>query len=143
MIDISYQLVKMTRQTRETGLLTLLELPNNGGHISVDVVDPQGEIGHVCVFRGDGDTFYCRKGTPDPRDLHDHLGKDLKIEKLVLAERDTRNEQRVIQFPLDEVNEMDVAEIDVGDKWRYARCFVRAKRTPRGVRFTLTVMTNS
>jgi hypothetical protein len=78
---------KLSRQDEDSIRRALAELPRDGGHISVDVVDLNGEVGHACIFRNALGQLTARKGTSDPRNLFKQLRRDLVLSELRLAVR--------------------------------------------------------
>ena len=90
MKTIRYELTRMTLQTKKEADEALAKLPAGGGHITLDVVDDNGEVGHTCIFRGADGNFWVRKGCPNPKDLYRKVRADRKLDKVMVAvnERD-------------------------------------------------------
>jgi hypothetical protein len=87
-VAVTYQETRLTRQTRETQARLLQIIDRNaGGSLSLDVVDPQGEVGHVCIYLDEDGHYYAPKGTPDPRNLFARLKRRLRVKRLCLAVR--------------------------------------------------------
>jgi hypothetical protein len=85
-MNITYHETKLTRHTRADvtrQLEGIAEFP--GAHTCIDMVDPQGEVGHVCLYRDEAGNYFCRKGTPDPRNLYAKLTRSLRLKTLRLA----------------------------------------------------------
>jgi hypothetical protein len=83
-MEMRFKETKLTRQKCEV-VAALDELPNGSGHISVDVVDPQGEVGHICVFRNRNGKLCARHGTPDPDNLYRKLKRSKTLKTITLA----------------------------------------------------------
>ena len=77
---------KMTRQVMADTIESLKELEKDCGHITLDLEDEVGNIGHACIFRGADGKLYARKGTPDPRCLYNSLKRNLRVRVLKLCD---------------------------------------------------------
>ena len=71
--------------TRQTLIQTKEAIKEFVGTISSDVVDPQGEVGHINVFRDNVGELCAANKSPDPRNLFHTLTRELKLDKLCLA----------------------------------------------------------
>ena len=87
-MKIEYVTTKMTRYSRadQDHLLSLIN-GRPGNTLSLDVVDPQGEVGHVVVYRDADGHHYAEPHTPDPRNLYARLRRKLRVKALRLAVR--------------------------------------------------------
>lgn len=87
-LSVTYQETRLTRQTRETQAALLKVIDRRpGGMLALDVVDPQGEVGHVCIYLDADGHYYAAKNTPDPRNLFAKLKRRLRVKQLCLAVR--------------------------------------------------------
>lgn len=86
-MHITFQQTMMTRQTEDTYYDCIVELPDGSPTVTVDVIDPQGEVGHTHIFRGKDGNLYAAARSLDPRDLYETLKAPLRLKTLVLAVR--------------------------------------------------------
>ena len=80
-----FQATRLTRQTKQSALDILNVLQRGGGHITIDVVDDNGEVGHTCVYLDQKGALRAREKCPDPRNLFNKLKRSLGLKKLTLA----------------------------------------------------------
>ena len=78
-------LTRRTRQDQDTLLQSINREP--GGALALDVIDPQGEVGHVCIYLDKDGHHYAPAHTPDPRNLFARLKRRLRVQRLCLAIR--------------------------------------------------------
>lgn len=74
----------LTHQTKENAEGCLAQVENNGGFVTMDVVDPKGVVCSCSIGMRDGH-LVAAKGTHDPRNLWNRLTRQLKLKSLKLA----------------------------------------------------------
>jgi len=83
---LSYRETRLTDFTKDDHARCLEVMNQNVGcSVNLDVCDPQGEIGHVCIYLDEDSHYYAPAGTPDPRNLYNRLKRRLRVKKLCLA----------------------------------------------------------
>lgn len=76
----------------------LNNLPPGSGTVSVEVIDLDGRIGFVHIFREENGNFYAIKRSLDPRHLYNRLKRKLKVEEITIAFRENRMTIRQLQL---------------------------------------------